>query len=133
MTFDELMLTCARARGLKRRMLLVPGLPVWLLALGFRLLTPVPQATAAALVGELRNDSVVRHLDARQLFPEVKLTDFASVARAAPARRNISPVEEAWQAGTRLVENFFDSLADVLDVLGLVRAHQAELGGYRSA
>lgn len=125
MTFDELMLTCARARGLKRRMVLVPGLPVWLLALGFRLLTPVPQATAAALVGELRTDSVVGRFDARQLFPEVKLTDFASVARAAPARRKVPPLEAVRRAAVRLAEKSLDGLAAALEIVSLVREHRA--------
>lgn len=83
LTYDELMMRYARVRGLKRRMLLIPGLPVWLMALGLTLLTPLPQAMAAALVGELCIDSVVTRGDARRVFPEVKLTDFASAARAA--------------------------------------------------
>jgi uncharacterized protein YbjT (DUF2867 family) len=127
MTYDQLMLTCARARGLKRRMMLVPGLPVWLLALGFRLLTPVPQATAAALVGELRTDSVVTQFDARQLFPDMKLTDFASVARAAPTQRATSVFESMRKAGMRLVERSGDGLLAALDVIRLAREQRAEI------
>ena len=95
MTYDELMLRYARVRGLKRRVVLIPGLPVWLLALGFRLLTSVPQATAAALVGELAIDSVVARADALQVFPEVKLTDFDSAVRASLAQVELSLPEQA--------------------------------------
>lgn len=98
MTYDELMLHYARVRGLKRRVILIPGLPVWLLALGFRLLTPVPQATAAALVGELRIDSVVSRADALQAFPEVRLTDFDSAARASLSQAEPSLPQQAREA-----------------------------------
>ena len=85
MTYDELMLHFARVRRLRRQMLLVPGLPVWLMALGFRLLTPVPQETAAALVGELAVDSIVTQQEALRCFPEVQLRSFASVVRSTAA------------------------------------------------
>lgn len=85
MTYDELMLHYARVRGLRRRMVLLPGLPIWLMALGFRCLACVPQSTAAALVGELGIDSVVTHPMAAQLFPAVQLDDFATVVRATAA------------------------------------------------
>ena len=98
MTYDELMLHYARVRGLKRRVVLIPGLPVWLLALGFRLLTPVPQATAAALVGELRIDSIVSRTDALQAFPEVRLTDFDSAARASLSQAEPSLPQQAREA-----------------------------------
>ena len=133
MTYDELMLACARARGLKRRMVLVPALPVWLLALGFRLLTPVPQATAAALVGELRTDSVVRRFDARRLFPDMKLTDFASVARAAPVRQTTSVFEAMRKTGMRLIEWSRNGLLAALDLVRLAREQRAEIAWYRAA
>jgi uncharacterized protein YbjT (DUF2867 family) len=102
LTYDELMLRYARVRGLERHMVLIPGLPVWLMALGFRLLAPFPQAMAAALVGELCIDSVVTCSDARRVFPEVKLTDFASAARAALRQPQSARAERALEARTRL-------------------------------
>lgn len=93
MGYDELMLRYARVRGLKRRMVFIPGLPVSLLALGFRLLASVPQATAAALVGELHSDSVVVRSDALRVFPDIKLIDYASAARASLDRLQPTSVE----------------------------------------
>jgi uncharacterized protein YbjT (DUF2867 family) len=95
LTYDELMLRYARVRGLKRRVVLIPGLPVWLLAMGFRALSGVPKATAAALIGELRADSIVASADALQVFPEVKLTDYDSAARVSLARIQLSRPEQA--------------------------------------
>jgi uncharacterized protein YbjT (DUF2867 family) len=81
-TYAELMATYARVRGLKRRVVTLPGLPVWLLALGIGLLTPVQPSVARAVAGGLASDSVVTCDDARRAFPEVRLVDFESVARA---------------------------------------------------
>lgn len=121
LTYDELMLRYARVRGLKRRTVLIPGLPVWLMALGFRLLTPVPQATAAALVGELRIDSVVVHGAALRAFPEVKLIDFASAARASLDRLQPTRVARAQEVRTRLltsVERGLNAIAAKTKLLG---------------
>ncbi len=40
--YKDLMLSYARARGLKRTMILFPGIPVWFMAVGVGLMTPVP-------------------------------------------------------------------------------------------
>lgn len=50
-TYRELMLSYARARGLNRRFLLLPYIPVWFMAFGIGLTTPVPSPIAHALVG----------------------------------------------------------------------------------
>lgn len=82
-TYAELMLAYARVRGLRRRILIIPGLPVWLMALGIGMLTPVQSNVARAVAGGLASDSVVAHDDARRAFPEVSLVDFESAARSA--------------------------------------------------
>jgi len=102
-TYADLMLRYAGVRGLKRRVVLIPGLPVWLMALGIALLTPVAPCVARAVVGGLSSDSIVTHGDALRAFPEVRLVDFASAAREALAQtrpaagRNSSrPVSSPW-------------------------------------
>ena len=80
-TYQELMLSYARVRGLKRRFLLLPYVPVWFMAFGIGLTTPVPRPIAYALVGGLSSDSVVIHDNARKIYPEVNLIDFESAAR----------------------------------------------------
>ncbi|MGE5463415.1 MAG: NmrA family NAD(P)-binding protein, partial [Syntrophothermus sp.] len=45
-TYGDLMLRYARLRGLKRSMFLVPGIPIWFMALGVGWMTPVPYPIA---------------------------------------------------------------------------------------
>ncbi len=113
LTYGDLMLRYAHVRGLKRRMVLIPGLPVWLLALGFRLLTPVPQATAAALVGELCIDSVVVRTDALRVFPDVRLIDYASAARASLSKLHPTKAEQVRKIAARLLNGIGRSLVDL--------------------
>ncbi len=103
--YGDLMLRYARLRGHKRRLLLLPGLPVWFMALGIDLTTPVPRPIAHALVGGLGDDSVVLHPDARRVFPEVKLIDFDSAASEALSHLHPARVERVWEGGARSVKS----------------------------
>jgi hypothetical protein len=97
-TYGELMLRYARLRGLRRRMLLLPGIPLWFMAFGVGLVTPVPYPIAYALIGGLSADSVVKHPEATKVFPEVKLIDFDSAARDALRRTQPAYIERVWAA-----------------------------------
>src|SRR5690242_21929835 len=90
------MLRYARIRGLRRSMLLIPGIPVWLMALGVGLMTPVPYRIAYALIGGLSADSVVKHPEALTVFPEVKLIDYETATHDALAKTNPSNIERVW-------------------------------------
>jgi uncharacterized protein YbjT (DUF2867 family) len=96
----ELMLKYARVRGHKRSFILFPHVPVWLMAFGVRLMTPVPYTIAHALVGGLSHDSVVMHHQARESFPQVQLVDFESAARTALERLHPLRIERVWEGGT---------------------------------
>ena len=100
-TYGDLMLRYARIRGLKRRMLLVPGLPIWFMAFGVGLMTPVPYPIAYALIGGLSADSVVRHPEALAVFPEVRLINFDAAAREALENTHPSHIERVWEDGRR--------------------------------
>jgi hypothetical protein len=100
-TYGELMLGYARIRGLKRRMLLLPRVPLWFMALGVDLMTPVPYPIAYALIDGLSTDSVVKHPEALKIFPEVKLIDFDSATRAALDRTHPIHIERVWDDGKR--------------------------------
>jgi uncharacterized protein YbjT (DUF2867 family) len=100
-TYGDLMLRYARLRGLRRWMLLLPGIPLWLMAFGVELMTPVPYPIAYALIGGLSADSVVKHPEALRTFPEVKLLDFDSAAKDALERTDPAFIERVWDDGRR--------------------------------
>ncbi len=100
-TYGDLMLGYARIRGLKRRMFLLPGIPLWFMALGVGLMTPVPYPIAYALIDGLSADSIVKHPEALTLFPEVKLIDFDSATKDALEKTHPSHVEHVWDDGER--------------------------------
>jgi hypothetical protein len=69
------------------------------MAFGVGLMTPVPYPIAYALIGGLSADSVVKHPEALQVFPEVQLIDFDSAARDALERTHPSHIERVWEDG----------------------------------
>jgi uncharacterized protein YbjT (DUF2867 family) len=97
--YGDLMLRYARIRGLRRRMLLLPGIPVWFMAFGVGLLTPVPYPIAYALIGGLSADSVVKHPEALQVFPEVRLIDFDTATKDALEKTHPAHIERVWDDG----------------------------------
>ena len=98
-TYGALMLRYARIRGLKRRMFLIPGMPVWFMAFGVGLMTPVPYPIAYALIGGLSADSVVKHPEALTVFPEVQLIDFDSATKDSLEKTHPSHIERVWDDG----------------------------------
>ena len=98
-TYGDLMLRYARLRSMKRSMFLIPGLPLWLMAFGVGLMTPVPYPIAYALIGGLSSDSIVKHPEALAVFPEVTLIDFDSAARDALEKTHPSHIERVWDDG----------------------------------
>jgi uncharacterized protein YbjT (DUF2867 family) len=98
-TYGDLMLRYARLRGLRRRMILIPGLPVWFMAFGVGVMTPVPYPIAYALIGGLSADSVVRHPEALKVFPEVRLIGYDSAAQDALEKTHPVHIERVWEDG----------------------------------
>jgi uncharacterized protein YbjT (DUF2867 family) len=100
-TYGDLMLRYARIRGLRRRMVLIPGIPLWFMAFGVSLMTPVPYPIAYALIGGLSADSVVKHPEALHVFPEVKRIGFDAATRDALEKTQPAHIERVWDAGRR--------------------------------
>src|SRR5215212_5527935 len=98
--YSDLMLRYARLRGLKRSMLIIPGIPIWFMALGVAWMTPVPYPIAYALIGGLSADSIVKHPEALKVFPEVKLIDFDSATKNALEKTNPTDIERVWADGS---------------------------------
>ena len=96
-TYGDLMLRYARVRGLKRKLIMVPGIPRWFMATGVGMITPVPYPIAYALIGGLASDSIVQHDEARRIFPNIKLIDFEEASANALKNLNPSSIERVWE------------------------------------
>jgi len=94
-----LMLRYAHIRGLKRSMLLLPGIPVWFMAVGVGMMTPVPYPIAYALIGGLSAASIVKHPEALKVFPEVELIDFDTATKDALQKTHPTYIERVWVLG----------------------------------
>lgn len=94
--YGDLMLRYANARGLKRKLFLLPGIPVSLMAFGVGLMTPVPYPIAYALIGGLSADSFVKHPEALKIFPEVKLIDLDAATKDALSKTHPLHIERIW-------------------------------------
>jgi uncharacterized protein YbjT (DUF2867 family) len=105
-TYRELMQKYAEARNLKRSFFLLPYIPVWFMAVGIDLLTPVPYPIAHALVEGLSADSIVSNQDAVKTFPEIQLIDFESAAGEALKRMHPENVERVWEDGQASTKTF---------------------------
>ncbi len=100
-TYRELMLRYAQVRGHKRSFFLLPYVPVWFMAFGIGLTTPVPSPIARALVGGLSSDSVVVHNDALRIYSEVNLVDFESATKEALSHLHPFKIERVWDEKTK--------------------------------
>jgi len=98
-TYKDLMLRYAQLRGLQRNMLILPYIPVWFMAFGVGLMTPVPRPIAYALIAGLSTDSLVKHPEALKVFPEVKLIDFDTATKDALEKTNPTYIERVWEGG----------------------------------
>ncbi len=94
--YRELILGYAQARKHKRIMFLLPYIPVWFMAFGVSLMTPVPYPIAHALVGGLSKESIVKHNEVLRIFPEVKLIGIDEAIRNALSFLSPLHVERIW-------------------------------------
>ena len=105
MDYGELMLRYAHARGLKRSMFLLPYIPISFMAFGVGLMTPVPYPIAYALIGGLSADSIVKHPQALEVFPEVILIDLESATQDALAKTHPLHIERVWVDGDSRIKS----------------------------
>ena len=103
-TYLELMKIYAERRGHKRKFILIPFVPIWFMAFGIDLMTPVPYSIAYALVGGLSSDSVILHDTAEKTFPEVKLMEYESAVGEAMKRLHPLKIERVWEDGSGRVK-----------------------------
>jgi uncharacterized protein YbjT (DUF2867 family) len=96
LTYGDMMLGYARARGLKRALLPVPVLTPRLSSYWVHWVTPVPAAIARPLIEGLRNEVIVRSDLAHQLFPEIEPVDYQTAVQRALAKQEAGEVETVW-------------------------------------
>ena len=99
MTYAETMLTYARLRGFARRILILPTIPLQLMAFGVDLMTPVPKRIASPLIDGMQSDSVVRDHRAEEIFRDIHLLDYESAVTAAMKMITPSQIEPVWDNG----------------------------------
>ena len=95
-TYGDMMMGYAKARGLQRFMLPVPFLTPHLSSYWVHLVTPIPSDIARPLISGLRNEVVVRDDVASEIFPDIVPVDFETAVRRALAKLNAHDVETSW-------------------------------------
>jgi uncharacterized protein YbjT (DUF2867 family) len=95
-TYGDMMMGYACARGLKRRLVSAPVLTPRLSSLWVHLITPIPAAIAQPLIEGLRNEVVVRDDKAQRLFPDIHPFDYQTSVELALARLDSGEVETMW-------------------------------------
>jgi uncharacterized protein YbjT (DUF2867 family) len=97
MLYSETMLRYAGLRGLKRRFLTLPGIPIWLMALLVDRLTPVPASIATPLIGGLQSDSIVLDDSARRNFPEITPAPYREAVSESLGQLAPVSLERIWE------------------------------------
>ena len=96
LTYGEMMLGYAAARGLTRRLQPVPVLTPTLSSYWVHLVTPIPSQIARPLIEGLRNETVVRDHSAHDLFPSIHPMGYQAAVRAAVSGLDTGEVETRW-------------------------------------
>lgn len=96
LTYGDMMLGYARARGLHRWLLSVPVLTPRLSSYWVHLVTPIPAEIARPLIEGLRNEVVVREGLARELFPQIEPMDYPAAVSLALADLDAHHIETSW-------------------------------------
>lgn len=101
--YTEIMLRYARVRGLRRGLILLPWMPLDLMAWLIEKLTPVPRRVARPLVEGLMADSVVGSQPALRAFPEIVPLDYQRALEQALAELHPDFVDPLWMRPDRPV------------------------------
>ena len=96
LTYHEMMQGYAQARGLRRKMLILPFLRPSICASFLHWVTPIPRPLCMALIEGMRNEVVVRDDSALRLFPDIHPRDYKTSLERALARLAAEQVETTW-------------------------------------
>lgn len=95
-TYGDMMLGYAKARGLRRHLIPIPILTTRLSSYWVHLVTPIPATIAQPLIEGLRNEVVVRDDKAQRVFPDIKPSDYQTAVELALTRLDSGEVETVW-------------------------------------
>jgi hypothetical protein len=106
LTFKEMMLGYAEARGLKRLIVPVPVLAPGLAARWVGLVTPIPNVLAVPLVEGIVQPVVADNALATEIFPVIKPISYQQAVRYALERTEGGAVETRWSGALGSDESF---------------------------
>ncbi len=96
LTYGDMMLGYARARGLRRWLVPVPVLSPRLSSYWVHWVTPIPAQIARPLIDGLRNEVIVRTPLAKALFPTIHPIGYRTAVDLALAQLRSGEVETMW-------------------------------------
>lgn len=96
MTYRDMMLGYAKARGLRRWLIPVPVLTPRLSSYWVHLVTPIPSDIARPLIEGLRNEVIVHSELAQTVFPDIHPVSYDVAVRRALEKLDASEVETRW-------------------------------------
>jgi uncharacterized protein YbjT (DUF2867 family) len=96
LSFHDLLMTYARMRGLRRRILSPPLMPPSMCATIIDILTPIPRRLAGPLLESLRYETIVRDDAARRLFPSIRPIGVSTALAEALSFAEQGRTETAW-------------------------------------
>ncbi len=117
--YDKIMLTFARLRGLKRRVVVIPFLTPRICAYFLNLLTPIPANIGRPLVDGLRNEVIVRDAAVRHMFNFIPLK-FEQAVQLAVERNAEDKVETIWSGAISSLGENEQQFVKLKNVEGMV-------------
>lgn len=99
LSYGDMMLGYAHARGLHRRLQPVPVLTPALSSYWVHLVTPISSSIARPLIEGLRSETIVRDRVASELFPGIHPAGYRAALRAALDGLRTGEVESSWCDG----------------------------------
>ncbi|MFP3855188.1 MAG: SDR family oxidoreductase [Anaerolineales bacterium] len=96
LTYGDMLLQYADIRGLKRFIIPVPVLTPRLSSYWVHWMTPIPSQIARPLIEGLRNEVIVRHDTASELFPDIQPMGYRKAVERALDQLTAGEVATAW-------------------------------------
>jgi uncharacterized protein YbjT (DUF2867 family) len=96
LTYGDMMMGFAQARGLRRRLLPVPVLTPRLSSYWVHIVTPIPAGISRPLIDGLRNEVIVRDDTARKIFPGIQPMGYQPAVELALSDLSANAVETSW-------------------------------------